>query len=177
MPLISFGEHLLPVFGVLLAYFIPTPSGRYRYNVSGCINAITHDLITVCNTSYINALSVVKLLEKVYEKHINSMVPVTIFLDNAKYQHCKLVISRAKELGIELMFLPSYSPNLNLIERLWKWIKKDCLNCKYYDEFGKFKDAINSSLRNIECKQVKNEINSLLSLKFQSFENSYYNRA
>ena len=105
------------------------------------------------------------------------MVPVTIFLDNAKYQHCKLVISRAKELGIELMFLPSYSPNLNLIERLWKWIKKDCLNCKYYDEFGKFKDAINSSLRNIECKQVKNEINALLSLKFQSFENSYYNRA
>jgi transposase len=161
----------------IVRIFIPTPSGRYRYNVLGCINAITHDLITVSNTSYINALSVVELLEKVYEKHKNDTIPVSIFLDNAKYQHCKLVKNRAKELGIELMFLPSYSPNLNLIERLWKWLKKDCLNCKYYDEFGKFTNAIDNSLNKVVNGQAKDELDSLLSLKFQLFDNEIYNRA
>ena len=91
----------------IIRIFVPTPSGRNRYNILGCINAITHDLVTVCNTSYINALSVIELLEKVYEKHKNETIPVTIFLDNARYQHCNLVTNRAKELAIELMFLPS----------------------------------------------------------------------
>jgi hypothetical protein len=100
----------------IVRVFIPTPSGRSRYNVLGCINAITHDLITVCNTAYINALSVVELLEKVYDKHKESITPVTVFMDNAKYQHCKLVKNKAEELEIEIMFLPSYSPNLNLID-------------------------------------------------------------
>jgi transposase len=55
--------------------------------------------------------------------------------DNAGYQRCAYVMERAKELKIELLFLPSYSPNLNIIERLWKWTKKDCLNGKYYSKF------------------------------------------
>jgi len=143
----------------------------------GCINAITHDLITVCNTSYINALSVIELLEKIREKHKNDTIPISVFLDNAKYQHCKAVKNRADELGIELMFLPSYSPNLNLIERLWKWLKKDCLNCKYYDEFEKFKNAIDFSLGKVASGQVNDALDSLLSLNFQSFNNSYYDRA
>ena len=161
----------------IVRIFIPTPSGRYRYNVSGCINAVTHDLITVCNTSYINALSVIELLEKIYEKHKNETIPVSVFLDNAKYQHCNIVKKRANDLKIELMFLPSYSPNLNLIERLWKWLKKDCLNCKYYYEFEKFTNAIDNSLNKVANGQVKDELDMLLSLKFQSFDNSYYNRA
>jgi transposase len=74
------------------------------------------------------------------------------------------------------MFLPSYSPNLNLIERLWKWLKKDCLNCKYYDEFEKFKNAIDKSLYKVANGLVSEELESLLSLNFQSFNNSYYNR-
>ena len=161
----------------IVRIFIPTPSGRYRYNVLGCINAITHDLITVCNTSYINALSVIELLEKIYEKHKNETIPVSVFLDNAKYQHCNIVKKRADDLKIELMFLPSYSPNLNLIERLWKWLKKDCLNCKYYDEFEKFTKAIDNSLNKVANGQVKDELDTLLSLNFQSFDNSYYSRA
>jgi transposase len=161
----------------IVRIFIPTPSGRSRYNILGCINALTHDLITVCNTTYINALSVIELLEKVYEKHKNDALPITIFLDNAKYQHCKLVMDKSIELGIELLFLPSYSPNLNLIERLWKWLKKDCLNCEYYDTFGKFTSAIDNSLNKVTNGQAKEELDSLLSLNFQSFDNSIYNRA
>ena len=182
--IVYFADAVHCVWGAFIAcvwcivrVFIPTPSGRYRYNILGCINAITHDLITVCNTSYINTLSVIELLEKVYEKYKNDTLPVTVFLDNAKYQHCKIVKNKAIELGIELMFLPSYSPNLNLIERLWKWLKKDCLNCKYYDKFEKFTKAIDDSLNKVANGQAKEELETLLSLKFQLFDNSYYDRA
>ena len=161
----------------MIRVFMPTPCGRQRYNILGCINAITHELITVCNTSYINALSVLELLEKIHEKHKNDTLPISVFLDNARYQHCKIVINRAAELGIELMFLPSYSPNLNLIERLWKWLKKDCLNCKYYNKFEKFKETIDNSLNKVANGQVNEQLNTLLSLNFQLFDCSYYDRA
>ena len=103
-------------------------------------------------------------------------MPVSVFLDNAKYQHCKPVIDKAVELGIELMFLPSYSPNLNLIERLWKWLKKDCPNCKYYNGFEKFKKAIDDFLKKMADGRYNEELDTLLSLKFQSFNNVYYDR-
>jgi transposase len=156
--------------------FMPTPSGRSRYNVLGAINAISHDLITVCNTTYINAESVCVLLENVAEQRIKNC-PTTMVLDNAKYQHCALVIEKAKSLEIDLLFLPSYSPNLNIIERLWKWMKADCLNCKYYKTFTEFTEAINRSLMKTKNKENKNELDSLLSLNFQLYDNSIYDRA
>ncbi|SMG65551.1 [similarity to] transposase, partial [methanotrophic bacterial endosymbiont of Bathymodiolus sp.] len=58
------------------------------------------------------------------------------------------VMDKAKELGIHLLFLPPYSPNLNLIERLWKFTKKKCLYNKYYESFHNFKEAINDCLNN-----------------------------
>jgi transposase len=161
----------------IVRVFVPTPSGRNRYNVLGVIDVKNHNFISVCNTTYINHLSVIELLEKIREIHKDSIIPISIFLDNAKYQVCKAVAERAAILNIELMFLPSYSPNLNLIERLWKWVKKDCLNCKYYSKFCEFKTAIDNSLNKIASGQVKNELDSLLSLKFQSFGNSFYCRA
>lgn len=150
--------------------FVPTPSGRNRYNVLGVIDAITHDFISVCNTTYINHLSVIELLEKIRELHKDSIIPISIFLDNAKYQVCKAVTERAAALNIELMFLPSYSPNLNLIERLWKWLKKDCLNCMYYSKFCEFKTAIDNSLNKITTGQAQKDLDSLLTLKFQLFK-------
>jgi len=71
-------------------------------------------------------------------------------------------------LNIELLYLPSYSPNLNLIERLWKFVKKKCLYSKYYDNFSSFKQAINDCLA-LTHTSYKNELDSLLSLNFQSF--------
>lgn len=90
-------------------------SGRQRYNVLGALNAVTHELITEINTTYITATSVCALLQKIASRA--GSVPVTLVLDNARYQRCALVTGAAKALGIELLFLPSYSPNLNLIER------------------------------------------------------------
>jgi transposase len=161
----------------LTRIFMPTPSGRNRYNVLGAIDALSHDLITVCNTTYINALSVCELLEMIAAKHLGSAVPITIVLDNARYQHCNYVMEKAKSLGIELLFLPSYSPNLNIIERLWKWTKKDCLNCKYYSNAAEFTEAINCSLMKTKNKENKNELDTQLSLNFQLYDNSIYNRA
>nr|WP_255359579.1 transposase [Gemmata sp. SH-PL17] len=98
-------------------------SGRHRYNVLGAINAVTHALVTEIDTTYIAATSVCALLDKIAA--LGGSAPVTLVLDNARYQRRARVTGRAKQLGIELLFLPSYSPNLNLIERLWKFVKKD----------------------------------------------------
>jgi len=160
----------------IVRIFIPTSSGRSRYNVLGAINAITHQLITVCNETYINACSVCELLNKIREATMDTN-PVTLVLDNAKYQKCALVKELAEKLNIELLYLPSYSPNLNLIERLWKWVKKDCLYCKYYENFEEFKNAINQSLLKVSQTERKKEMDSLLSLKFQLFDSAIYTRA
>jgi transposase len=162
-------------FWCIVRIFIPTSSGRSRYNVLGAINAVTHQLITVCNDTYINACSVCELLNKIRET-VGDAIPITLVLDNARYQRCALVAELAGKLKIELLFLPSYSPNLNLIERLWKWVKKDCLNCKYYENFNKYKDAINQSLLKISQSDRKKEMDSLLKLNFQLFNSAIYNR-
>ena len=78
------------------------------------------------NTSYITSIQVCEMLVKLARRS-RPGVPTTIVLDNARYQRCKLVIAKAEEVGIELLFLPPYPPNLNLIERLWKFVKKEVL--------------------------------------------------
>ena len=149
--------------------FIPSPSGRSRYNVLGALNAVTKDVITVSNDKYINGESVCALLAKLAARRCDNM-PITVALDNAKYQRCEIVRKYAEEVGIELLFLPSYSPNLNLIERLWKFVKKTCLYSKYYTEFKAFKEAIMECLENKTAAGI-NVLESLLTCNFQSFKN------
>jgi transposase len=145
--------------------FVRTPSGRQRFNVLGALNAITKKLETVTNDSYITSIQVCELLKKLAK---NSTLPITIVLDNARYQKCRLVMDLAQQLGIELLFLPSYSPNLNLIERLWKLTKKECLNSKYYNNFALFSGAISTFLTTMG-ETHKKQLDSLLTLKFQLF--------
>src|SRR5207247_1531941 len=92
----------------LVRLFVPGPSGRKRYNVLAALNAVTHEVIRVANHSYINAASVCDLLRGVAAAGLG--VPVTLVLDNARYQRCALVQGLAQALGIELLFLPGYSP-------------------------------------------------------------------
>lgn len=97
--------------------------------------------------------------------------PIHLILDNAKYQHCKYVKEIATQLKINLEFLPTYSPNLNLIERVWKFMKKKVLYGKYYEVFQNFKEGITACVDNINnSKQYKNELNSLLTFNFQFFK-------
>lgn len=133
----------------------------------GAINAVSKELVLVTNTSYITSIQVCEMLVKIAARRTPE-IPITIVLDNARYQRCKLVMGKAAELGIELLFLPPYSPNLNLIERLWKFVKKEVLYSQYYDNFEKFKEAITNCLEETETKHKK-ALDSLLTLKFQTF--------
>ena len=149
--------------------FVKSPSGRQRYNVLGAFNAMSHEIFTVTNDAYINANSIIALMKLLLVSYAGSAI--TLVMDNARYQRCKLVMEFAKGHGIELLFLPPYSPNLNLIERLWKYVKKKCLYNKYYADFSSFKSGIDDCIFNID-KKHKVEIDSLMTLKFQTLENA-----
>jgi len=149
--------------------FIKSPAGRKRFNVLGALNAVTHELIMITNETYINAQSVCDLLWEISRRYAG--LPITLVLDNARYQKCAIVAELAETLKIELLYLPTYSPNLNLIERLWKFVKKKCLYSKYYENFTLFKDAISSCLNETHTT-YKKELDSLLNLKFQTFDKS-----
>ena len=161
---------LSPFLGFLWAFtriFIKAPAGRKRFNVLGALNAVTHEPVTVCNDTYINAESVCELLKNIADMYAG--IPITLILDNARYQKCKTVFDLAASLNIELLYLPAYSPNLNIIERLWKFVKKKCLWSKYYGDFKDFKAAITDCLNQTHTA-YKNELETLLTLNFQTFK-------
>ncbi|MBI3190504.1 IS630 family transposase [archaeon] len=165
---------LAPFLGYLwstVRLFLKAPSGRQRLNVLGALNAVTHELMTVINDAYINSQSVCDLLLKI--ARLNLKTPVTLVLDNARYQRAKLVQALAAQLNIELLFLPPYSPNLNLIERLWKFVKKQCLYSRYYGEFKSFSNAIIDCLKKTHST-YKQQLDSLLTLEFQTFAKSQF---
>jgi transposase len=160
------------VLGAFLGYlwsftrlFVKTPSGRQRFNVLGALNAVSHELVTVTNATYITSIEVGQLLQQLANCATR---PITIVLDNAKYQRCQYVIDIAEKLNIELLFLPPYSPNLNLIERLWKFVKKHCLNSRYHSDFKQFTTVITEFLGNMNERHAA-ELDTLLTLKFQTF--------
>ena len=100
--------------------FVRAASGRKRYNVLGALDAVTHRLVRVTNHDYINAESV-GAVDAVAAASVG--LPITLVLDNSRYQKCAVVQALASSLGIELLYLPGYSPNLNLIERLWRFVR------------------------------------------------------
>ena len=148
--------------------FVRGASGRQRYNVLGALNAVSHELVRVTNHTYITAETVCDLLRQIAALGLKT--PITLVMDNARYQHCQLVQSLANELGIELLFLPSYSPNLNLIERLWKFVKKEVLNSRHHQDFPKFRQAIDGCLAKLTTKHQQ-KLDTLLTHNFQTWNN------
>ena len=160
------------VYGPFLGYlwclvrlFVRAPAGRKRYSVLAALDAITHKVHRVTTTGTVNAESVCTLL-----RNIAAAVsgPITLVLDNARYQHCALVKDLATKLRIELLFLPSYSPNLNLIERVWKFVKKESLASRYLATFEEFIEAIDTCLAGLPTVH-KAKMDTLLTLNFQTF--------
>ena len=121
---------------MIRAFWRSSPSGRKIFNVLGAVHAVSKEIITITNETYINSESLCQLLFKLANLGLN--IPIVLVLDNAKYQKCKLVQDYGKTLDIQLCYLPSYSPQLNLIERFWKFIRNECLYCKYYANFADF---------------------------------------
>ena len=132
-----------PFLGMVWCFarlFVKAPSGRQRLNVLAAVNAVSPEVFSVKNLTYITAETVCALLSLLASTHAG--MPLTIILDNARYQRCALVQTVAQTLGIELLYLPTYSPNLNLIERFWKFVKKQCLYSKYYPDSVSFQQAV-----------------------------------
>lgn len=151
----------------LARLFVRSATGRKRYNVLGALNAVTHDVIRVCNEGYVTADTVCTLLRTLSGSGLK--VPITVVLDNARYQRCELVQSLARQLGIHLMFLPSYSPNLNLIERLWRFVRKQSLNSTWFDSFDQFQGAIDDCLDKMGT-EYRQDADSLFTHLFQRFD-------
>ena len=151
----------------LARLFVRSATGRKRYSVLGALNAVTHDVIRVCNEGYITAGTVCTLLRALAGGGLR--VPITIVLDNARYQRCEVVQALARQLGIHLLFLPSYSPNLNLIERLWRFVRKQSLNSTWFESFEQFKAAIEDCLTKM-ATDYKQDAATLFAHQFQQFE-------
>jgi transposase len=163
------------VFGTFLCclwsfarIFIRAASGRQRFNVLGAWNAMTRELIAVTNTTVVNTETMCELLRKIAASGLAG--PITRVLDNARYQRNAAVQVLAKELGITLLFLPSYSPNLNLIERLWKFIKRRSLYGRYHPTSADFQAAIQETLDGLPTIHAE-PLTTLMTLNFQRFEN------
>jgi len=152
---------------------IPSGYGRKRVNVLGFLDAVTHQVIPVMDKEekYLNADSVCKGLKKLREHNPNEQ-QIYVVLDNAAYQQCQKVKEAAKTYQIILVFLPPYSPNLNLIERFWKFLRKELLSVKYYSSFDCFFDAISEFVLNAHLR-YKAQLNSLLTSNFQLLDASY----
>jgi transposase len=162
------------VFGTFLCclwsvtrIFIRAASGRQRFNVLGAWNAVTHQLIAVTNTTVVNTATMCELLGKIAALGLTG--PITLVLDNARYQRNAVVEALASQLGITLLFLPSYSPNLNLIERLWKFIKRRALYGRYHPTFAEFQAAIQETLDGLPTTHAE-RLKTLMTLNFQLFE-------
>jgi transposase len=153
--------------------FVPTGSGRQRLNVLGAVGYGTAKMITVINRGSIGAEQVCELLRQIKRR---CRKPVTVVLDNASYHRAKVVRQCAEALYIELLFLPPYSPNLNLIERVWKLVKKLALTARTLSDFDAFAESITQTVEHLETEH-REELLGLLTPNFQDFRDVQFSPA
>jgi transposase len=117
---------------------IQSNTGRERVNLNGALNAETHEMFVVEGES-VNAQLTLTLLEKI-ESGYPEAVSIHVFCDNAAYYHSRKVRDYLATSRIRLEFPPPYSPNLNLIERLWRFMHKQVSYNRWYRTFRQFKE-------------------------------------
>ena len=141
-------------------------TGRRRLNILGAINMVDLDIVP-----FITEVNCNKETIKVFLNEVKKTYPkaeeIKIFLDNARYQRNYEVQDYAEELGIALEFMPPYSPNLCLIERLWKFFKKKVIKNKYYENFDEFHDFVCQFFSLENWVKMRGELASLLTLNFE----------
>ena len=144
---------------------VKTNSGRNRLNVLGAYSPDDHTLISLEGTESCDAERVCQLLRKV--RAANPGKRLLLVLDNARYQRATVVQAVAKRLRIRLLFLPPYSPNLNLIERFCKFLRKKVMRNTYYATFADFRTAIQRLLANLSS--YAEELTTLMTENFHLF--------
>lgn len=142
---------------------IKTNPGRKRINILGALDFKTLSVITTLTEEKCNKERIVEFLQKIRKQYPNK--DIVIILDNAQYNHANYTTIYAEWYGIELLFLPPYSPNINLIERLWKFSKKKLVHNKYYEKFDQFVDKVKQYFENLD--DYKEELTKILTQKFE----------
>lgn len=143
--------------------FVKTNSGRERLNLNGVLN-FSEKTVVVLEEKAINNQATINLLESVKNKQPKGKV--YLILDNASYHHAKQVRSwLLHHPRFKLIFLPPYSPNLNLIERLWKFFHQKVTWNRYFETFEEFKKTTLDFFKNLSIYQK--ELSTLLTDSFQ----------
>ncbi|MDD1641702.1 MAG: transposase [Methylococcaceae bacterium] len=154
--------------GVVLArLLLPSASDSKRHNVLEAYDPITHEAITVTNDTYIKQWVFCEFLGIVLMPMWAPAAPSLCFWITPDTKNCQSVADNAKESGIELPYLPPNSPNLNLIERLWRFVKKQVLyKHTLYDSFDAFRTSIDPCFTNLGTR-FKANLQTLLTMNFQ----------
>ncbi|MBI5652352.1 MAG: IS630 family transposase, partial [Chloroflexi bacterium] len=118
-------------------------SGRQRFNILGAYSPQDAEYLDLETTENINAESVLQLVRKLETLHPEAE-RIVLIADNARYNHARLVREYLRGSRVEMVYLPAYAPNLNLIERLWKFMKKHIKRNRFYATFEQFVTAIQS---------------------------------
>ena len=144
---------------------IETNSGRKRLNILGAYNPENRSFIHLTGEENCNAETVIEYLELI-SKNYEYIPRVYLVTDNARYFHARTVREWLEEKNhIEIKFLPAYSPNLNLIERFWKYTKKKLVRNKYYKTYKEFRAKVFQFLNN--DKDHCDNLETLMVEKFQ----------
>ena len=148
-------------------------SGRKRVNIHGAVDVDTMETVTDFARRLlfwrIDGTSSFRLFRKLEAKHPKAKA-IHVIVDNARYYTSGWLKEKLKGTKIVLHYLPGYSPNLNLIERLWKFFKKKILYNKYYEKYEDFLSACKSFFR---CRtKYRDELRSLLTENFHRYQNN-----
>jgi len=142
---------------------VKSNTGRRRVNIIGGVNVITMKVTALVTEDNCDKKTIVAYMKKM-RRHYPKKNKIYMVLDNARYNRSKEVKEMANSNNIQLVYLPAYCPNLNLIERLWKYFKKEVIKNKYYEQFEEFISVIIEFFKNIH--QRKDELATLLNFKF-----------
>ena len=141
---------------------IKTNSGRQRVNINGAIELNTLNVVSR-SCKKVNGRSMCDLLRAIRLRHPKAR-RICLILDNAPYNKSNRVRDLALELRIKILYLPPYSPNLNPIERLWKFMKKKVMANRYYPDIETFQRELMLFLRGI--RKHKSELSTLITDNF-----------
>ena len=138
-------------------------TGRKRINILGALDIGDFSVTTTLTEEMCNSERIVEFLQKIKDKYPGR--EIVIILDNARYNYAIATRDFAEENNIKLLFLPPYAPNLNLIERLWKFTKKHLVNNTYHEDYTHFVNAANRFFDRLD--DYHQELSSIFTQKFQ----------